>query len=143
MSDIYAVESYDSSSNTYHRHDVGTKEDMKNLLADLVSEDVKNNIECNYYRIASVSEADKKEWDKQVKYLPDIDNKDKLFGEWVQIGVASKYLDVTFGRVFHMVTAGQLSVHEVGRNKLVSVHDVVDRKINNPQAGRPSTKKSE
>lgn len=138
---VYAVESYNSDSNTYHRYEVGTESNMKQLLNDLVSKDVSNGIENNYYRIASVSEQDNEDWDRQVKYLPDVKNTDKVFGEWIQIGTASKYLDVTFGRVFHLVTAGQLSVKEVGRNKLVSVHDVVDRKINNPKAGRPSSTK--
>lgn len=139
----YAVESYNSENGTYHRHDVGSREDMERLMSKLMESDVNSGIYSNYYRINEVSDTDMVEWDKQQKYMPDMDKKDRLFGEWVQVNAASKYLGVTFGRVFHLVTAGQLAVKEVGRNKLVSVHDVVDRKINNPGPGRPTSAKSE
>lgn len=139
----YAVESYNSEDGTFHRHDVGSKEDMTSLMSDLVSTDVNSGVYSNYYRVNEVSDADMVEWDKQQQYIPDMDKRDRLFGEWVQVNTASKYLGVTFGRVFHLVTAGQLAVKEVGRNKLVSVHDVVERKINNPGPGRPVSSKSD
>lgn len=139
----YAVESYNSEDGTFHRHDVGSKEDMTRLMSDLVSTDVNSGVYSNYYRVNEVSDADMVEWDKQQQYIPDMDKRDRLFGEWVQVNTASKYLGVTFGRVFHLVTAGQLAVKEVGRNKLVSVHDVVERKINNPGPGRPVSSKSD
>lgn len=133
----YAVESYNSSTNSYSRHEVGTKQEMLELLSTLVSNDVSNGESDRYYRVNSVTEQDLNDWNWQVRELPDVPNTDKIFGEWIQIGVASKYLDVTFGRVFNLVTSGQIEASTVGRNKLVSVHDVADRKINPPKAGRP------
>lgn len=136
---VYAVESYNRDENIYSRYEVGTRDEMMCLLNDLVTDDIKNENFSNYYRVNTVTISDKKEWDKQAEFLPDIDNIDKIFGDWISINVASKYLGVTFGRVFHMVTAGQLTVNQVGRSKLVSVHDVVDRKIHNYGPGRPAS----
>lgn len=133
----YAVESYDSSTNSYSRHEVGSKQEMLDLASSLVADDVNNNRSDRYYRVNSVTDKDLEDWNWQVRELPDVPNTDKIFGEWIQIGVASKYLDVTFGRVFNLVTSGQIEASTVGRNKLVSVHDVADRKINPPKAGRP------
>lgn len=140
---FYAVESYNAESNSYSRHDVGPASAMEQLLSELVSKDVESGSDKVYYRVNPVTQQDKAEWDKQAEHLPEVKKTDRLFGDWVQIGVASKYLDVTFGRVFHLVTAGQLSVNQVGRNKLVSVHDVVERKIAQPSSGRPALKKPE
>lgn len=133
----YAVESYDSSTNSYSRHEVGSKQEMLDLVNDLVTDDVSNDKSDRYYRVNTVTEKDLEDWNWQVRELPDVPNTEKIFGEWIQIGVASKYLDVTFGRVFNLVTSGQIEASTVGRNKLVSVHDVADRKINPPKAGRP------
>ena len=133
----YAVESYDSSTNSYSRHEVGSKQEMLDLASSLVADDVNNDRRDRYYRVNSVTDKDLEDWNWQVRELPDVPNTDKIFGEWIQIGVASKYLDVTFGRVFNLVTSGQIEASTVGRNKLVSVHDVADRKINPPKAGRP------
>lgn len=133
----YAVESYDSSTNSYSRHEVGSKHEMLDLVNKLVADDVNNDRSDRYYRVNSVTDKDLEDWNWQVRELPDVPNTDKIFGEWIQIGVASKYLDVTFGRVFNLVTSGQIAASTVGRNKLVSVHDVADRKINPPKAGRP------
>lgn len=138
--EVYAVESYNSKDNSYSRYDVGTKDDMMNLLSSCVKSSIEENDFDRYYRVVKVSSSDLVEWRRQIEYLPDVKNEDKLFGDWVQIGVASKYLGVTFGRVFHLVTSGKIQANTVGRNKLVSVHDVVDRKINHPGSGRPSTK---
>lgn len=138
----YAVESYDSENNTYSRHEVGTKESMIDLLTSLVKNDVSEGNDQRYYRVNVVSEQDLKDWNWQVQSLPDVPNVDKVFGEWIQIGVASKYLNVTFGRVFNLVTSGQVTASTVGRNKLVSVHDIVDRKINPPRPGRRYPSKS-
>ena len=138
MNTYYAVESYDSDENVFSRHEVGSKEEMKELLHDLVEHDLKEGNSSRYYRVNTITNSDKKEWDRQVEYLPDVPNTEKLFGDWVQINTAAKYLNVTFGRVFNLVTSGDIKASStLGRNKLVSVHDVVDRKINPPRAGRP------
>lgn len=138
MAECYAVESYNSADNTYSRYEVGSKSDMVRALTDLVSNDVDNEGTDSYYRVNSITEADKKIWDKQVEALPNIENKNRVFGEWTQINAASKYLGVTFGRVFNLVTAGQIHAITTGtRNKLVSVSDVVNRKIDTPPSGRP------
>lgn len=142
-SSTYAVESYNSETNTYSRHEVGTKEEMIDLLTSLVKDDVSRGFDNRYYRVNVVSESDLSDWNWQVESLPDVPNVEKVFGEWIQIGVASKYLNVTFGRVFNLVTSGQVAASTVGRNKLVSVHDIVDRKINPPRPGRRYPSKEE
>lgn len=139
---VYAVESYTPETNTYSRHEVGSKDDMVNVLNQLVSDSLESRKYDSYYRVNEVSEKDKENWDLQVKHLPSVKNTDKLFGEWVQIGTASKYLGVTFGRVFNLITSGDITASTVGRNKLVSVRDVVERKITKPKSGRPSRSSS-
>lgn len=138
MTCSYAVESYNSATNTYSRHEVGSKDDMKHLLSSLVDSDVKSGKCQRYYRVNEVSDRDISIWKRQEKELPNVPNTEKVFGEWTQITCASKYLNVTFGRVFNLITAGEIrAMTTSGRNKLVSVEDVVERRINKPKTGRP------
>lgn len=140
----YATESYNSDTNTYSRHGVGTEEEMMSCLTNLVKSDVSKNVENNYYRIVKVSDTDLQTWNRQVSELPDVPVTDYIFGDWTQINVASKYLGVTFGRVFNLVTAGEIAASTTeGRNKLVKVSDVVDRRINKRRPGRPPKKHNE
>lgn len=144
MSDniIYAVESYSEESG-YSRHEVGSRDEMMSCLRSMIEKSLEDKVYDNYYRLNEVSETDYNDWNEQIIKLPDIPNKERIFGEWVQMGVAAKYLDVTFGRVFNLATDNEIRSNEVGRNKLVNVHDVVQRKINKPRAGRPSKKSTQ
>lgn len=134
----YAVESYNSNTNTYSRHEVGSQHDMTKLLTSLVQDDISSKNFENYYRVNEITDADLHIWNRQKEELPDVPNTEKVFGEWTQITCASKYLNVTFGRVFNLITAGEIRAQTTtGRNKLVSVSDVVERRINKPKTGRP------
>lgn len=138
MEQCYAVEAYNSAENVYSRYETGSKDDMVKALCHLVSSDVEADKVDSYYRVNPITEKDKQIWDKQVEALPNIPNNERVFGEWTQINAASKYLGVTFGRVFNLVTAGKIHAITTGtRNKLVSVTDVVNRKIDTPPSGRP------
>lgn len=137
--DTYALESYDTETGFFSRHDVGDLSDISKMLNDYVSEDVKSCNSNKYYRIVKISEQDKKLWEKQVEFLPHVPNEEKLFGEWVQINTAARYLGVTFGRVFNLVTSGQVEATTTSsRNKLVSSSDLIDRRIYKPRSGRPN-----
>ena len=137
--DTYALESYDTETGFFSRHDVGDISDIRKLLDEHVSKDVESCDSKKYYRIVKISEQDKKLWDKQVELLPYVPNEEKLFGEWVQINTAARYLGVTFGRVFNLVTSGQVEATTTsGRNKLVSSSDLIDRRIYKPRSGRPN-----
>lgn len=132
--EVYAVESYDSNDGTYRRHMTGTREEAVEYVSEHVGCHYGDSL---YYRIALVSASDLADWNKQVKNLPKVPATEYLFGEYVQANVAAKYLGVTFGRVFQLASSGAISTKVEGRNKLVSVHDVVERRLNKPSAGRP------
>lgn len=139
----YAVESYNSETGIFSRHDIGSKEEMESLTQDLILQDVSNNETDSYYRVNEITNEDKRIWDLQVSSVPDMENKDRVFGEWTQINSAARYLGVTFGRVFNMVSDGIVRASTTkGRNKLVSVEDVVNRRITKPKAGRPKESKA-
>ena len=136
----YAVESY-SKSEGYRRHETGTLDEMIKFLEEQVRASLEEESQDLYYRIVEVSEQDLKMWQKQEEMLPQVPKTDRLFGDWVQIGTAAKYLGVTFGRVFNLTSAGEIKANTVGRNKLVNVEDVINRKISNPKSGRPPLNK--
>lgn len=135
--ETYALESYNPDLG-YRRHFLGTKEEMVKKLGDVIDDSLSSGDFDSYFRIDKVSEQDREDWKAQEDNLPEIDPTRRLFGEWVQMSVAAKYLNVTFGRVFNLVTSEDIRCTSSGRNKLVNVHDVVQRKITNPKAGRPS-----
>lgn len=135
MDNIYAIESYDPDINTYARYDIGDKSNMIDQLVDKVNSGLNDN---KYYRVIPISEKDTLTWRKQVDSLPDIRATDYIFGEWIQMSTAAKYLGLSFGRVFNLVSGGEIRVQTTeGRNKLVNVEDIVERKINPPRIGRP------
>lgn len=139
----YAVESYNSETGIFSRHDTGSKEEMESLTQHLILQDVSNNETDSYYRVNEITDEDERIWDLQVSSVPDMENKDRVFGEWTQINSAARYLGVTFGRVFNMVSDGVVKASTTkGRNKLVSVEDIVNRRIAKPKAGRPKEKQS-
>lgn len=133
---IYAVESFNPDKG-YSRYDIGSKDEMIKYLNNLIDDSINARNYDSYYRVNEVNSLDVQDWLDQVNELPEVRNVDRLFGDWVQIGTAATYLNVTFGRVFNLVTAGEIRSDTVGRNKLVNVHDIVQRKISNPKAGRP------
>lgn len=139
MEGTFALESYNSDTGFFSRYDVGDSDTMENLLSKHVKDDVESGKSDTYYRIVKISEKDKQLWDKQIEFLPFVPNEEKLFGEWVQINTAARYLGVTFGRVFNLVTSGQVEASTTeGRNKLVSASDCIDRRIYKPRSGRPT-----
>lgn len=139
----YALESYDKKEDSYTRYDVGDMDNMVEAARNAMLEDAKLSCDCpRYYRVVPVSDEDKSEWYRQRDMLPGVKSTDRVFGSWISINRASKYLGVTFGRVFNLVTSGSLTYKQIGRSKLVSVHDVVSRKINNAGPGRPSKESS-
>lgn len=135
---LNAVESYNMSEKRYNWHEIGSLDEMLDFVKGALRSSAESESIDMYYRIIVVDEHDLMIWNKQAELLPDIPKTERLFGEWVDIDTAAKYLGVTFGRVFNLATDGLLRTQVSGKNKLVSVEDVVNRKIANPRSGRPA-----
>lgn len=138
----YAVESIEDSDMP-RRHIVGTLEECRSFSEKLMDDCISNHpFDTPFVRVVEITDDDREFWENTLDVLPDMDNRFRVYGEWVNIKKAAEFLGLTFGRVFQLIDQGILESKKDGKYHMVSTRSLLDRKLNGSKRGRPAGSKN-